>query len=146
MIEYTIYHDRSEPSQRRIRFMKLHHIDLQVRDVRANVAFFQQHFGLTLHTNASSPAMAILSDSHGFILVIQRRTDTGEYPEGFHVGFYMEDDRAVRDLHARVREQGADVSDVIVNNRGTSIYLRAPDGYKVEASWQRPSMVARFSG
>ena len=145
MIVNTKYHDRIGPSQRRLELMRLHHIDLQVRDVQANVAFFQQHFGLTLHTSASSPAMAILSDSHGFILVIQRRTDSGEYPEGFHVGFYMEDDRAVRDLHARVREQGVDVSDVIVNNRGTSIYLRAPDGYKVEASWQRPTMVARFS-
>jgi catechol 2,3-dioxygenase-like lactoylglutathione lyase family enzyme len=145
MILNTNCHDRPRASQLRINRMKIHHIDLQVRDVRADSAFFQQHFGLTLHSQASSPAMAILSDSHGFILVLQRRSDDRAYPEGFHVGFYLEDEQAVRDLHARARALGAEVSDVIVNHRGTSIYFRAPDGYKVEATWQRPAMAQRFS-
>ena len=32
---------------------------------------------------------------------------------------------------------GVDVSDVIVNGRGTMIYFTAPEGYRIEVSCQR---------
>ena len=49
----------------------------------------------------------------------------------------LDDVASVRDLHARATEGGADVSDVIVNGRGTMIYFTAAEGYRIEVSCQR---------
>jgi catechol 2,3-dioxygenase-like lactoylglutathione lyase family enzyme len=119
--------------------MKLNHLDLQVHDVPATVAWFQRYFGLTLRTKPDSPAIAILADGHGFVLVLQRASAGERYPEGFHLGFLLDDVESVHALHARAVEGGADVSDVIVNGRGTMVYFTAPEGYYVEASCQRTS-------
>ena len=114
--------------------MKLNHLDLQVYDVVRTTRFFERYFGLHLQSNPNSEALAILTDSSGFVLVLQRSKAAERYPEGFHVGFLLEDVDAVRALHARLVADGAPVSDVIVNGRGTVIYLAAPEGYYVEVS------------
>ncbi|HKP58943.1 MAG TPA: VOC family protein [Polyangiales bacterium] len=116
--------------------MKLNHIDIQVSDVQRSSAFFQQHFGLTPVSNPSSPAIAILNDGHDFVLVLQH-SEGANYPEGFHVGFRVDDVQTVRDVHARVCAAGVTVSEVIVNGRGTHVYVTAPDGYFVELTCAR---------
>lgn len=118
--------------------MNLNHLDLQVHDVPGTIAFFERYFGLVLRSNPSSPALAILTDGHGFVLVLQRceRPDD-RYPEGFHLGFLLDDVDAVRALHTRLRADEVPVSDVIVNGRGTMVYLTRPEGYYVEVSCQR---------
>lgn len=121
--------------------MRLNHLDLQVHDIVATAAFFQSYFGLRLQTKPNSPAIAILTDGHGFVLVLQRCKQPGDhYPEDFHCGFLLETPEEVRALHARAVADGAKVSDVIVNGRGTMIYFAAPEGYRVEVSCQK----ARF--
>lgn len=121
------------------RRMKLNHLDLQVHDVPATIAWFQRWFGLTLRTNPDSQAIAILADGHGFVLVLQRAKQGERYPEGFHLGFLLDDVDSVLALQARAKEGGADVSDVVVNARGTQVYFTAPEGYYVEVSCQRAS-------
>jgi catechol 2,3-dioxygenase-like lactoylglutathione lyase family enzyme len=49
----------------------------------------------------------------------------------------LDDPDEVRALQARARADGAVVSDVIVNGRGTIVYFTAPEGYRVEVSCQR---------
>jgi catechol 2,3-dioxygenase-like lactoylglutathione lyase family enzyme len=118
--------------------MKLNHLDLHVRDVPATTRYFEELFGLTLRTKRDKKALAVLSDGHGFVLVLQRaETPEDRYPEGFHLGFLLPDAESVRALHARAKEAGAVVSDVIENGRGTMIYFSAPEGYRVEVSCQR---------
>ncbi len=120
--------------------MVLNHLDLQVTDVQATVAFFERFFGLSLQTSRSSPALAILSDGAGFVLVLQRKKHPEQTdPEGFHLGFLVDDVAEVEGAHGRLREGGADVSDVQTNNRGTMIYCRAGDGLVVEVSCRRRS-------
>jgi catechol 2,3-dioxygenase-like lactoylglutathione lyase family enzyme len=120
--------------------MKLNHLDLQVRDVPASIAYFERYFGLTLRTKPDSKALAVLTDGHGFVLVLQRAAPAEDrYPEGFHLGFLVDDVESVRALQARASDGGADVSDVIVNGRGTMIYFTAPEGYRIEVSCQRTS-------
>jgi catechol 2,3-dioxygenase-like lactoylglutathione lyase family enzyme len=114
--------------------MILNHLDLPVRDVAATAAYFQRYFGLAARTKAT-PKIAILSDGHGFVLVLQHAAEP-HYPEDFHLGFLLDDVADVRALHERARADGADVSDVIVNGRGTIIYFCAADGYRVEVSCQ----------
>lgn len=123
--------------------MKLNHLDLQVRDVPASVAYFERYFGLTLRSNPNSPAIAILVDGHGFVLVLQRAESEAEgYPDGFHLGFLLDDPEKVRELHERAKADGVDVTDVIVNGRGTMIYFTAPEGYRVEVACQRRDFTA----
>jgi catechol 2,3-dioxygenase-like lactoylglutathione lyase family enzyme len=118
--------------------MKLNHLDLPVRDVPANVAFLERYFGLRLQAQKPSRSLAILSDGQGFVLVLQHREGAAElYGDGLHIGFLVDDADQVRALQARARADGADVTDVIVNGRGTMAYFVAPDGFRVEVAHQR---------
>jgi len=83
--------------------MKLNHLDLQVEDVAITAAFFERYFGLQTRSNPNSPALLILTDSAGFVLVLQRRQQPQGYPEGFHLGFLLDDTESVRALHAQRR-------------------------------------------
>ncbi len=116
--------------------MKLNHLDLQVSDVRQTVAFFEGVFGLQLTSSRSSPAIAIMTDGAGFVLVLQRH-EQPRYPEGFHLGFLVDDVATVQQMFSRSQAAGVEVSEIITNNRGTMIYCRAPDGYSVEVSCRR---------
>jgi catechol 2,3-dioxygenase-like lactoylglutathione lyase family enzyme len=116
--------------------MQLNHLDLQVTDVARSVEFFEQIFGLVLQSNRRSPAIAILGDGAGFVLVLQRR-DVVAYPDGFHVGFLVDDVSLVHAAHARATAAGLEVTPVETDNRSTRIYCRAPDGYAVEVGCPR---------
>lgn len=117
--------------------MKLNHLDLLVYDVPRTAAFFERYFGLCVRSNPSSTALIILTDESGFVLVLQRAQPHERYPEGFHVGFLLDDVSSVHALHARAVADGTPVSDVLNNGRGTMIYLTAPEGYHVEVSCQK---------
>ena len=132
--------------------MKLNHLDLQVQDVSRSAAFFERYFGLCIRSNSGSSALVILTDESGFVLVLQRAKSEHRYPEGFHLGFLLEQVDDVHALHARAQADGTPVSEVIVNGRGTMIYLTAPEGYYVEVSCQKhrfppaPSQGQRAAG
>jgi catechol 2,3-dioxygenase-like lactoylglutathione lyase family enzyme len=118
--------------------VKLNHLDLQVSDVQRSVAFFEDAFGMRLQSSRKSPAIAILGDDDGFTLVLQRRKNDGDaYPEGFHLGFFLDDAALVRAFRARAADRGYDVSEVIENGRGTLVYCRTEDGIVVEVSCPR---------
>lgn len=115
--------------------MKLNHLDLQVADVPAAAAFFAAHFGLTIHGNQRSAAIAILDDGHGFWLVLQRRQrETDAYPEGFHIGFVAADAAEVGCRQAQLAAAGVSCTEVMTNNRGTMFYCRGPSDLVIEIS------------
>jgi catechol 2,3-dioxygenase-like lactoylglutathione lyase family enzyme len=116
--------------------MNINHLDLQVSDVQEAVSFFERVFGLVLRTSRTSPAFALLNDDVGFTLVIQRAENV-TYPPDFHLGFLVDDVELVRRAHERAKEHGYEVSDVVVNGRGTMIYCRARGGFLVEVSCRR---------
>lgn len=113
--------------------MKLNHLDLQVPDVQETAAFFERWLSFTHVSSRSSPAIAILRGDGDFTLVLQRRAEGERFPESFHVGFLL-DEPAVLAFHARAKEAGLPISDVIRNGRGTLTYLRAPGEILVEVS------------
>ncbi|MCP3166174.1 VOC family protein [Myxococcus qinghaiensis] len=119
--------------------MKLNHIDLQVPDVQCTAAFFERHFDFEHTSNRASPAIAILTDREGLVLVLQRLKSPAEkYPEGFHIGFLVDDEATVLAFQERARAEGLEVSDVIRNNRGTMVYCQAPGALLVEVGvWPR---------
>ena len=119
--------------------MKLNHLDLQVSDVPAAVAFFERYFDFEPQSKRTSEAIAFLSDRHGFTFVVQRAKDgVPAYPDGFHFGFLVDDEATVRDLHARMRADGVPaVSEVIVNGRGTMFYVTGPGPALIEVSCRK---------
>jgi catechol 2,3-dioxygenase-like lactoylglutathione lyase family enzyme len=119
--------------------MKLNHLDLQVADVPRSVGLFENLLGFHLESNRASPALAILTDGHGFTLVLQRRkNDTDAYQDSFHFGFLVDDVAAVRAFHLKAREGGlVTVSDVLENGRGVLVYCRTSDGLLFEVSCPR---------
>jgi hypothetical protein len=62
------------------------------------------------------------------------------YPEGFHIGFLVDDVAAVHAHHARLAAAGAAPGAVTTNNRGTMFYLHAPGDLLVEVSCRRESV------
>lgn len=117
--------------------MQLNHVDLQVTDVQATAAFFVRYFHFTLISNPHSPAIAILSGEGGVTLVLQRRTDQRPWPEGFHIGFIVDDVAKVHAFHAEVTAAGVHASPVETNGRGTMTYCRFED-LLIEVSVRRP--------
>ncbi len=123
--------------------VKLNHLDLQVADVPALTSFLVNHFDLQPLTRLDSPKLAILTDGHGFTLVLQRRKHEGEiYPEGFHLGFLVDDPAEVHARRARLAAAGIAVSEVDTNARGTSCYCHGPDDLLIEVGCRVGSRVA----
>jgi catechol 2,3-dioxygenase-like lactoylglutathione lyase family enzyme len=123
--------------------VKLNHLDLQVSDVPALTAFLVDHFDLQPLTRRDSPKLAILTDGHGFTLVLQRRKHDDEtYPEGFHIGFLVDNPAEVHARHARLTAAGITVSAVDHNARGTMCYLRGPGEILIEIGCRTGTRVA----
>jgi catechol 2,3-dioxygenase-like lactoylglutathione lyase family enzyme len=117
--------------------VKLNHLDLQVTDVQRTVTFFEDAFGFQLQSNRRSSSIAILSDSDGFALVLQRKKSaTDTYPDGFHFGFLVDDVESVHRFHARAHALGLETSGIIENGRGTQVYCSGPDGLLAEVSFR----------
>ncbi|MDB4927552.1 MAG: hypothetical protein JWM10_36 [Myxococcaceae bacterium] len=116
--------------------MQLNHIDLQVTDVVRSAAFFARYFGFRQTSNPASPAIAILAGDGGVVLVLQRRTDAAPWPDGFHVGFLVEDAATVHAFRDAAHADGCEVSPVVTNGRGTMTYCRH-DGFLVEVGVRR---------
>jgi catechol-2,3-dioxygenase len=114
--------------------MNINHLDLQVSDVERHTSFFERLFGLKRVSKPGSPVIAILEDDAGFVLVLQRRKDTDRFPEGFHLGFYVDGPADVERLRERALNENVAVSGLIQNARGTTIYCTAPDGFWVEVA------------
>ncbi|APR86186.1 Lactoylglutathione lyase [Minicystis rosea] len=118
--------------------MQLNHLDLQVPDVLATAAFFERHFQFEIHGNRTSPAIAILTGPGDFTLVLQQKRATdGPYPEGFHIGFIVDDDVTVRRKHAEIVAAGIESGDVSESNRGVMFYFKAPGDILIEVSCRR---------
>ena len=123
--------------------MKLNHLDLQVADVPALAQFLVDHYELSPRTRPDSPKLAILSDGHGFTLVLQRRQHDGEvYPAGAHIGFLVDDPAEVYDRRARIAAAGVAISEVTVNARGTTCYCRGPGDILIELGCRIGTRVA----
>ena len=112
--------------------MKLNHLDLQVPDVQLTAAFLETHLGFEMLSSRQSPAIAILNDRHGFVLVLQRRKPEERFPEGFHIGFYLESEAEVLAFWERAEAAGLSPTPIQRNGRGTMTYCRAPGDFAIE--------------
>lgn len=93
--------------------MRLNHLSLCVRDLAEARALFQNCFDFTC-IDQKGEAIAIMSDGHGFTLVLSSpralKKELPPYPADFHVGFLVEthdqvDQAYQRLLHAEIQLQ-----------------------------------------
>ncbi len=120
--------------------MELNHANLCTTDVAGLAQFFTRHFGFELIAMRGKDAFAILKGTDGFALNLMRPGKGGgsEYPDGFHIGFVVDDADTVHAKHAEMTEAaaGPDAVQELVRGGATTtvFYCLAPGGLLVEVS------------
>jgi len=114
--------------------MRLNHLDLPVPDVAATRNFFEAWLGFTHERTLGQDGLSILRDEGGLVLVLSRLQDKGAqtWPFPFHIGFHLETEEAVGDLHRRMTEGGLTVGEASVQRGAFSFYFTAPGEILVE--------------
>lgn len=116
--------------------MHLNHMHLSVSDVAAASAFFVRHFAFTLQETRGNHGLAILSGADRFVLVLMKLPRDADpekvYPALFHVGFLTPDEARIRTVHAAMKADALDVSEVEYQRGAVRFYCRAPGGLLVE--------------
>jgi catechol 2,3-dioxygenase-like lactoylglutathione lyase family enzyme len=120
--------------------MRLNHANLVTSEVAALAGFFTNHFGFTLLDMRGKDAFAILSGSEGFALNLMKpgKGEDATYPDGFHIGFFVDETQLVHAKYAELARAGREPGDVQELTRGgvksTTFYCNAPGGILVEVS------------
>lgn len=115
---------------------RLNHANLPVSDVQALRDFFVQQFEFTVLSTRGDNGFAVLRGTDGFILNIMRDTKGSGFPEGFHVGFFLDTPDAVRAKHAQLTSAELAPGPVEELTRGgwksLTFYCRAPNNILIE--------------
>nr|WP_082539548.1 MULTISPECIES: VOC family protein [unclassified Caulobacter] len=116
--------------------MRLNHLDLPVPDVAATRDFFETWLGFTHERTLGQNGLAILRDSAGLVLILSRLRDDGAqtWPVPFHIGFHLESEAEVSDLHRRMTEGGLSVGEASVQRGAFGFYFTAPGEILVEVA------------
>ena len=124
--------------------MILNHLNLTVTNPEETSAFLAKYFGLT--AKGGNKGMQLLNDENGMVLtlfkagVADRVNDGGEpsptgrvrYPSTFHIGFLVEDDARVHEIHDRLRADGVPVDAPSLMHGGLTFYFTAPGGFVIQ--------------
>ena len=116
--------------------MRLNHIDLPVPDVAATRDFFETWLGFTHERTLGQDGLSILRDDGGLVLVLSRlrRDEPQSWPVPFHIGFHLESQAAVSDVHARMAGGGLAVEPPALRHGAFAFYLTAPGDILVEVA------------
>jgi len=107
--------------------MNLNHVNLVVKDVEKAVNLFAQNLGFNLIVNRQNK-MAVMENGNNFALVIwghvlNHEDNIPEYPKNFHIGFYQEDEGAVKDVYEKL------ISDVSLKFESEPKKIRGTFGF-----------------
>lgn len=119
--------------------MKLNHINLPVEDVAATKHFFEKFFDFECLEVKGDNALAILKGEDNFILVLMsksfNRNRLTEYPDAFHIGFFVNSDDKVNTVHQRLVEGGFLPQNPPGSIRGQyGFYFKAPGNLLIEVT------------
>jgi catechol 2,3-dioxygenase-like lactoylglutathione lyase family enzyme len=84
--------------------MKLNHLNLPVADVQNARAFFEKHLDFTCIDTRPNDVLSVLKGKEDFTLVLMNGKEN--YPEAFHIGFFLKNEEDVNALHTRLKEDG----------------------------------------
>jgi lactoylglutathione lyase len=111
--------------------MKLNHVHLMVTDVKAASAFMEKYFAL--QNAGGNDGLTVLLDKDGLVLTLMKigRKGSKQYPDNFHVGFFVESEAKVNQINLRLKEDGYEVAPP-ERHHAYSFYVGAPGGFTVE--------------
>jgi catechol 2,3-dioxygenase-like lactoylglutathione lyase family enzyme len=115
--------------------MKLNHINLMVTDVTAASNFLVKYFGM--RSMGGNKGMGFLTDEKdgwGFVLTLMKTSEETQtrYPGTFHIGFFIEAEERVDEIHRRLKKDGFDVPAPENTGHSYGFYVKAPGGFTVE--------------
>lgn len=98
--------------------MILNHLNLTVADVPATCDFLEKYFGL--HNMGGNAGLTVMSDERGFVLTLMKagKSSPLQYPDNFHIGFFIESE--AKDVQPPER------------HHAYGFYVEAPGGFSVE--------------
>lgn len=116
--------------------MHLKHLNLTTSDVSGLAAFFERFLGFKRFLERGCGAFTILRNKEDFVLTLMkaRKVDPVNYPETFHVGFYLDSPDAVHTKRNELAEAGLSPGEIrgAGDTRGTHFYCTAPGNVVVE--------------
>lgn len=118
--------------------MDLNHLNLRVGDAVACRAFYEQHFGFRLAFEADGGFF--IRNDDGFLLALIPADPHQALPDGFHIGFGLDDADAVTALHGVLSAAGVTttgVEDFRPGEEYMTFRCVDPDGTEVEVFWER---------
>ena len=90
--------------------MELNHMNLVVLNVANAIKLFETYFGFTCIDTKGDNIIAILKGANNFTLVIMAdKNEEPNYPEAFHIGFMLDSESEVRDVHGKLKHGGIEV-------------------------------------
>lgn len=93
--------------------MRINHMNLVVTDVAKAIELFENHLGFTCIENRKD-MVGVLTNEDKFVLIFWsaklNKSATVSYPENFHIGFYQEDQEAVRRIYEALKMSGVELT------------------------------------
>jgi catechol 2,3-dioxygenase-like lactoylglutathione lyase family enzyme len=118
--------------------MKLNHIDLPVADVAGARTFFESHFGFRCIFDRED-GLAVLLDEANFALTLSpiAGRERQFYPRGFHIGFNLQTEEALRTATEKLIAAGVNTARPLGELGGALAFqCHAPGGLLVELAWR----------
>lgn len=115
----------------------LNHIHLGAVDVAATRAFYERWFGFAHEADHGDGVL--LRGPGDTLIAIDPVAKRGDWPTWFHVGFCLDAEEEVTDLHAQMSAAGVDMATELREfpAEAAAFYCRDPDGVPIEVSWHR---------
>jgi len=129
------------------------HVLLRVMDLERSKKFYSEVLGF--HVLEEDPEhggtfMALPGQSHAIDLFQVKDTQAAERQtpgvRGLgHLAFRVEDEEALKDAYAHLREHGVEISRMIDHVSQKSLYFDDPDGNTLEIYFEVPDALAIFA-
>ena len=118
----------------------MNHIHLGARDVAKTRAFYERWFGFAHETDHGEGVFLRGPGRH--LLAIDPVSEPSTWPSWFHIGFCLDAETEVRDLHASMTEAAVEMATELRDFPGEAVafYCRDPDGVPIEVSWHAPAV------
>ena len=117
----------------------MHHLAIPVRDQDVSRRFYESYFGFGAQpARRYDDGVLMLYNAAGFALALGHSDETIERPAWTHFGVGLPDREAVLALRERLTADGVELVEEWDEPDYVSVKCRDPDGYIVEASWERP--------
>ena len=118
--------------------MKLNHIDLPVMDPTSVRSFFERHFDMKC-VFSGDDGLTVLLDEDGSALTLSL-LPPGEllkYPTGFHIGFNLDNEDELFELHGRIAAAGVPIVRSLGDLAGAmTFHCEAPGPILIEVAWR----------